>query len=57
MHRAAPEKVTDQLTFNWKKLNIFTELGTTWYNSEVLWWGIFAGIIILLVLIFSGVFL
>ncbi len=50
------EQITDQLTFNWRKMNIFSELGTAWYNSVVLWWSLFAGIILLLVLAFSGLF-
>ena len=53
----APEQVTDQLTFNWHKLNIFGELGTKWYSSVVLWWLIFVLIIVLLMLTFSGMFL
>lgn len=55
--RPRPEQVTDQLTFNWKKLNIFNELGTRWYNSVILWWGLFAAIVISLMLTFSGLFL
>jgi len=55
--RPGPEQVTDQLTFNWKKLNIFNELGTRWYNSVILWWGLFAAIVIALMLTFSGLFL
>lgn len=55
--RPRPEQVTDQLTFNWSKLNIFSELGTKWYNSVVLWWFVFVFIISLLMLIFSGIYL
>jgi SSS family solute:Na+ symporter len=55
--RPAPEKVTDQLTFNWKKLNIFDELGTKWYNSVLLWWLLFVSIVIALVITFSGLYL
>ncbi len=51
------EQVTDQLTINWKKLNIFSGLGTKWYSNVVLWWAIFAAIVILLVIAFSGLFL
>ena len=51
-----PEQVIDQLTINWKKLNIFSELGTKWYNNVVFWWLIFVVIIILLVIVFSGLF-
>ena len=53
----SPEQVTDQLTFNWSKLNIFSELGTTWYNSVILWWSVFALIVCVLMIVFSGYFL
>lgn len=49
-----PEKVSDALTINWKKLNIFTELGDKWYQSVILWWGLFAVLILILIIIFSG---
>lgn len=52
-----PEQVTDMLTFNWKKLNIFGGLGTNWYNNVVFWWGIFVLIVVLLIVVFSGLFL
>ncbi len=52
-----PEQVTDQLTFNWQRLNIFSELGDRWYTSVVLWWGIFAVMVITLVITFSGLVL
>ncbi len=55
--RPRPEQITDQLTFNWRKLNIFEGLGSTWYSSVVFWWSIFVLIIILLVITFSGLFL
>jgi SSS family solute:Na+ symporter len=51
-----PEQVTDQLTLNWKKLNIFAELGNRWYQSVIFWWGLFAVGIIGLVIVFSGLF-
>lgn len=50
----APEQVTDKLTFNWKKLNIFGGLGTIWYTNVVLWWGVFVLIVVLLLAVFSG---
>ncbi len=55
--KPSPEQVTDELTLNWKKINIFQELGSRWYTHVALWWGIFALIIILLILIFSGLYL
>ncbi|OQA00474.1 MAG: Sodium/glucose cotransporter [Planctomycetes bacterium ADurb.Bin412] len=51
-----PEQITDQLTFNWKKMNIFTELGRKWYSHVLLWWGLFAAVIIILMVVFSGLF-
>ncbi|MBN1292768.1 MAG: sodium/solute symporter [Candidatus Latescibacteria bacterium] len=48
------DRVTDLLVFNWEKLNIFSDLGTKWYNSVVLWWGLFALLVIMLIVTFSG---
>ncbi len=55
--RPRPEQITDQLTFNWRKLNIFDGLGSTWYSNVIFWWSIFVLIIIVLVITFSGHFL
>ena len=52
-----PEQVTDQLTFNWEKLNIFADFGDHRYNRAVLWWALFVPIILALVTLFSEVFL
>ena len=49
-----PEQVTDQLTFNWKKMNIFSNLGDHWYTSVVTWWILFVLSIIVLLILFSG---
>ncbi len=46
--------VTDELTFNWRKLNIFGGLGEHWYSSVVLWWAAFVLIILALLVVFSG---
>ena len=51
-----PEQVTAQLTFDWQHLNIFGELGDSWYTSVVTWWAIFVLIILAVFLLFSGVF-
>ena len=51
-----PEQVTDQLCMNWKKLNIFGSLGDRWYKSVVFWWLAYSVVIVLLMLIFSGLF-
>ena len=55
--RPQPEQVTDDLAFNWHKLNIFGDLGTRWYNHVVFWWGLFVVGIIALALAFSGLWL
>ena len=52
----AAGQVTDQLTFRWSKLNIGADLGHRWYNSVVVWWAVFVGIVICLMTWFSGLF-
>ncbi len=52
-----PEQVDDQLVVNWHRLNIFSELGTAWYNSVVTWWLLFVASIVVLVAVFSGAWL
>jgi SSS family solute:Na+ symporter len=60
-----PEKITDELTINWTKLNIFAQLGDKWYTSVILWWdtsvilwwGLFAVVIFTLMAVFSGLIL
>ena len=52
-----PAQVNDQLTINWRRLNIFSELGAHWYSGVLFWWGLFVGIIFALIVLFSGVFL
>ena len=49
-----PEQVTDQLTVNWHRLNIFSDLGERWYTSVVTWWLIFVLVTVGLLLTFSG---
>ena len=51
-----PEQVSDTLTINWRRLNIFEDLGDRWYNSVILWWGGFAVIVFTLIIYFSGLF-
>ena len=51
-----PEQITDQLTFNWRMLNLSDGLGSHWYTSVALWWGLFVVIVSALVLVFSGLF-
>lgn len=49
----AAKCVTDQLTLNWRNLNITDQLGTRWYNHVLLWWGLFVLIVLGLVAVFS----
>jgi len=44
----APEQVTDELTINWRKINIFNDLGKGWRNVTV-WWAIFVALVMGLV--------
>jgi len=52
--RPSREQVSDQLVFNWRKLNVFSDLGNRWYTSVVTWWLLFVATIVTLLLIFSG---
>jgi solute:Na+ symporter, SSS family len=52
--RPSAEQTSDILTLNWRRLNIFEDLGDRWYKSVILWWGLFAACIVTLVIIFSG---
>jgi len=54
--RPRPEQVGDDMTINWRHVNILGGLGDRWYTSVILWWGGFAGILILLIVLFSGLF-
>lgn len=49
-----PEKVSDDLTFNFRNLNVFQGLGSNWYSSVTLWWGLFFILVLTLIIIFSG---
>jgi solute:Na+ symporter, SSS family len=48
------DQITDQLTFNWRKMNIFDNLGNHWYTSVVTWWVVFVLSIAVLLILFSG---
>lgn len=48
------DQVTDQLTFNWRKMNLSSNLGNHWYTSVVTWWGLFIVTIVALFVVFSG---
>ncbi|MBN2092696.1 sodium/solute symporter [candidate division KSB1 bacterium] len=45
-----PEQVTDDLTFNWKKMNIGDGLGDKWYKNVTFWWTI--GMVLMFAFIF-----
>jgi SSS family solute:Na+ symporter len=49
-----PEQVSDDVTINWRKLNIFGQLGTHWYTSVTTWWLLFVLLIAGLFVCFSG---
>ncbi|MDC0935557.1 sodium/solute symporter [Pirellulales bacterium] len=51
-----PEQITDLLCINWKRLNIFSNLGNHWYSSVITWWLAYSIVIVLLMLYFSGLF-
>lgn len=48
------EQVSDQLTFNWRKMNLLNDLGDRWYTNVVTWWGLFLITILALFVVFSG---
>jgi SSS family solute:Na+ symporter len=48
-----PDQVSDKLTINWRKLNLFNDLGDRWYKNVVLWWGLFVLIVVCLAVYFS----
>jgi solute:Na+ symporter, SSS family len=47
------DQISDQLTFNWSKLNIFNDLGAHWYTSVITWWLVFFVASIAMLLLFS----
>jgi len=49
-----PQKVTDDVTVNWRTLASFGNLGRPWYRNLGLWWIIFAIGIIGCYFTFSG---
>ena len=51
-----PEQVTDDFTINWKRLNIFDNLGRHWYTSVITWWALFVLAVGVLLVLFSGLF-
>lgn len=53
--RPSKDHLTDQLVFNWRNLNVFSDLGARWYTSVVTWWCLFILLIVALVVFFSPV--
>ena len=53
--RPNPEQVVDTLVINWRRLRIFEDLGDKWYTGIIFWWGLFALIIIGIVILLSGI--
>ena len=49
-----PDQIGDDMTINWRKLNITRDLGERWYQSVVFWWVLFVIGILCLVITFSG---
>jgi solute:Na+ symporter, SSS family len=52
--RPRPEQISDELTINWRRLNLLEQLGDRWYTSVITWWAIFVLLVVALMLIFSG---
>ncbi len=48
-----PDQVTDDLTFNWKKMNIGGGLGEKWYKNVTFWWAISMVLMFLFIFIFG----
>jgi SSS family solute:Na+ symporter len=48
-----PEQVTDELTFNWRHLNVGGDLGTRWWNSVTVWWAGSVGVLCFLIYVFG----
>ncbi len=49
-----PEKVTDKTTIDWKKLNLFADLGRPLYRNVAFWWTLFAVGIVACYVVCSG---
>jgi SSS family solute:Na+ symporter len=51
-----PEKTTDDLTLNWRTLNITRDLGGPWFRNVLFWWSVFVLLVAGLVFLLSGRF-
>lgn len=52
-----PEKITDEVTINWRTLTAFKNLGSPWYRNVGLWWALFVVGILGCYAAFSGLLL
>ncbi|HPJ98597.1 MAG TPA: sodium/solute symporter [Candidatus Hydrogenedentes bacterium] len=52
-----PEKITDEVSINWRSLAAFKDLGPSWYRNVGLWWALFVAGILACYAAFSGLFL
>ena len=50
----APEKVTGDLTLNFRQLNIKDPIKRKWYSTVLFWWALYVCILLTLFIIFSG---
>lgn len=48
-----PEQITDELTFNWKKMSLGGDLGGVWYRHVVFWWALSVVLMIACILFFG----
>lgn len=48
-----PAQVTDDVTLNWRRLTIFSELGGPWYRNVLTWWALFVAAILAVLVFFS----
>ena len=52
-----PEKITDEVTINWRTLTAFKDLGSPWYRNVGLWYALFVAGILGCYAAFSGPFM
>ncbi len=52
-----PEKITDEVTINWRTLTAFKDLGSPWYRNVGLWYALFVAGILGCYAAFSGLFM
>ncbi len=52
-----PEKISDEVTINWRTLTAFKDLGSPWYRNVGLWYALFVAGILGCYAAFSGLFM